>query len=160
LPPIKYLKRTIQRKRTNKEAFPRLPTSLNDLVIPEHTTLLENGENFLMKDTGVAAGANRILIFSTHQNLEFLARSEMVFSDGTFDHTPPPFYQMYTFHGIVYGKSIPLVYMLLPKKDIPTYRSAFQELKLLQVRIFSHERRSTGSNAMIALLFLLALFIL
>ena len=46
---------------------------------------------FLKFDSG--AEENRILIFSTDENLRMLARAQQVFADGTFKTTPHPLFE-------------------------------------------------------------------
>ena len=60
----------------------RTPTSRSDLDLPEQITTLDNGENFLLFDSG--NNMQRILMFGTQQNLDILERSENWFCDGTF----------------------------------------------------------------------------
>lgn len=74
----------------------RNPNSLNDLVIPEDLQQINN-ELFLLHDSG--PGPQRILIFSTKRNLEYLRRAEVVSMDGTFEIVPPLFEQLYTMQG-------------------------------------------------------------
>jgi hypothetical protein len=61
-----------------------------------------------------------ILIFTTVQNLDYLARSEHAVCDGNFKWQPLrpfPFAQFYTIHGFVRGEAVPLVFALLPDKS-------------------------------------------
>jgi hypothetical protein len=44
-----------------------------------------------------------------------------MFSDGTFKAAPPPYVQLYTLHGVVRGRRIPLIFALLGAKDQQTY---------------------------------------
>ena len=73
---------------------------------------------------------NRILIFTTKQNLEILANSETWFIDGTFKIPKKLFKQMLTIHGHIGNIfTMPLVYILLPDKKKETYKKAFKEVK-------------------------------
>lgn len=64
LPKIKSTSQAIRRARVNKD-IPPAPTTLIDMVIPDH---LKNTDDvkFLLYDSG--AGPNRILIYSTPRN--------------------------------------------------------------------------------------------
>lgn len=70
-----------------------------DPVIPEiyHTT--HRGELFLQHDSG--PDPDRICIFTTKDNLEFLCDCEHWFANGTFKKVLPPFHQVYTIHGML-----------------------------------------------------------
>lgn len=72
---------------------------------------------------------NRIIIFYTEKNLEYLVRSRTIFCDGTFKTAPAMFYQLYSIHGIVFGHVFPLVYILVTSKDEATYRTILEKLK-------------------------------
>ena len=55
--------------------------------------------------------------------------------DGTFDHTPALFKQLYTIHGTVRKSNVPCVYLWLPNKTEAGYLRAVQQLKKLKVCI-------------------------
>jgi hypothetical protein len=72
-----------------------------------------------MYDSG--RSTDRIFMFTTKENLEFLKNSSMWFVDGTFKVAPVLFTQLFVIHGMR-GKSIfPLVYVLTPRNDTATY---------------------------------------
>lgn len=71
-------------------------------------------------------------LFATTQNLQTMKSCEQWFCDGTFSVTPPLFSQLYTVHGLLHGKVIPLVYALLPNKTAHIYRLTLNALKELQ----------------------------
>ena len=52
-------KRTVQRVRQQANPIPRQPNSIAELDIPPHLTILPNGEQFLLHDSGQDAGNNR-----------------------------------------------------------------------------------------------------
>lgn len=78
------------------------------------------GEDFLLHDTGFG-DSERILVFSTAENLRKLGESELWFADGTFKVSPSLFYQVYTIHGSLHGTVVPLVFALLSNKTQSTY---------------------------------------
>lgn len=144
MPNEKALRRTINRKRVDKEV-PSLPTSLNDLVVPEKYLKCSDGSSFLLHDSG--PGDQRILIFASEDNLSYLKRSDVILMDGTFDVVPPLFSQLYTLQGIISkydfpiyfrqtsifvgrinGWYVPLVYILAPNKSKKTYEQAFSAI--------------------------------
>lgn len=76
LPNVELIKRTIRRSRQENctDCFPNNSLSLEELFIPDEYKIILNDqhikEQFLLFDSG--AGNDRILIFSTTQNLQFL----------------------------------------------------------------------------------------
>jgi hypothetical protein len=83
-----------------------------------------------MYDSG--RNTNRISMFTTTENLEFLKNSSMWLVDGAFKVAPVLFSQLFVVHGMR-GKSVfPLVYVLTPRKDTATYSRIFKELLNLE----------------------------
>ena len=117
------LKRIVQRQRIAHNAPPPNPASLEELVIPHNYQMCpvgrDNEELFLLYDSGAAN--DRILVFGTERNLDFLQLSDGWYADGTFKVAPPLFRQLYTIHGERFGKIIPAIYALLPNKREETY---------------------------------------
>lgn len=89
-----------------------------------------DGEAFLQGN--IESPGGRILIFTTTKSLCLLSEAPIWLMDGTFCTAPQGFCQIFTIHaGIGDGdlrRFLPLVYMLLPKKDEATYMAAFEEL--------------------------------
>ncbi len=76
---------------------------------------------------------SRILIFTTGQNIDLLKLSDYIYSDGTFSDIPQHLVaQLYTIHGKLHETIVPLVYMLLPRKDRATYMRAFRALQQIE----------------------------
>lgn len=75
---------------------------------------------------------NRILIFSTRRNLQYLSQSLHWYADGTFKTVPLLFHQLYTVHWLKENASVPLVFALLLNTLEETYIRFFQELKNLE----------------------------
>ena len=71
-------------------------------------------------DSGVGDN-DRMLIFATDQALQLLSESDDWYNDGTFKVCPEVFFQLYTTHARVHGRTIPCVYALLPNKTGATY---------------------------------------
>jgi hypothetical protein len=132
LPPLNHLKRNVQRVRVGNMAAPPNPDSLADLQIPPAYATYERlpgvAENFLLFDSGPETGDNRILIFSTQQNIGILQQATDWYMDGTFDVTPPLFAQLFSIHGTCLGQTHPLVFALLPNKRRDTYARLFTAL--------------------------------
>jgi hypothetical protein len=144
LPKRLNLVKTVRRIRAGNAPMPPIPRSLALMVIADASMTIPNeGQEipFLLHDAGQDAGPNRFLIFSTQKNLDLLAQSDMYYSDGTFGDgfIPFGFKQLYSIHAAVLGTIVPLVYMLLPKEDMPIYRAVIRKLKELKVfRLLLH----------------------
>jgi MULE transposase domain len=103
---------------------------LESLIIPEYMRKTLNGLEFLVRDTTV--GNERVLIFSTFDNIAYLAQSPFWIMDGTFKTVPTIFTQLYTIHGRIGGEDnsriMPLVYALMSRKSEECYKTLFQDL--------------------------------
>ena len=71
-------------------------------------------------------GNNKIVIFSTADNLKHLSESERIYVDGIFQTSPRLFYQIFTLHSMRYWKQFPFAYCLLPGKSHGIYLQAFE----------------------------------
>lgn len=127
LPTAELLTRTVARVREKANPQFQTPQSLADLVIPDQYKLTEKGDNFLHHDSG--GDKNRFLIFTTDENLDRLARCNIWQCDGTFKTVPHLFTQLYSIHGHVDGKSVPLVFALLPGKTKKLYKKLMSVIK-------------------------------
>ena len=85
------------------------------------------GNQFLLAKDG--AGANRLMVFATTDNLKKLVEANTLYVDGTFHTCPRVFYQIFTVHVEQIGWRVPLVYCLLPNKRQETYERVFQLLE-------------------------------
>ena len=74
---------------------------------------------------------NRMLIFSTDRNLQFLSTCLNFYADGTFKTVPSMFEQLYTIHSVKNGLTIPLIFGLLPNKKEQTYVKFLRQIKVL-----------------------------
>lgn len=96
LPSCAQMMRIVQRER-KKKSCPTSPANLNVLVLPEEYMKTLDDKNFLIFDSG--PGDERLMIFSTEENLNELARCTSIHMDGTFNVAPILFTQLYTIHG-------------------------------------------------------------
>ena len=127
LPHLTNVRRTIRRYRANggDPVNPRDRAVIP--VLPNEYQLTNNGDRFLLHDSGVG-DPERLIMFCTDQGLELLEQSDHWFADGTFSVSPAIFFQVYTVHAICHGKVVPCVYALLPNKAGATYNRFFTEL--------------------------------
>ena len=127
LPSTNSMKRSVRRVRQKENIGLVVPLHRKDLVFAEDQTKTNNGDKFLMFDSGPVD--NRMLIFSTDRNLQFLSTCSNLYADGTFKTVPSLFEQLYTIHGLKNGLTIPLVYALLPNKKENTYVEFLKQMK-------------------------------
>ncbi|CAH1769656.1 3581_t:CDS:2, partial [Entrophospora sp. SA101] len=106
------------------------PESLNELIIPKDLTKTLNGSGFLVKV--IVLDQDRILLFTTIANVQYLEQFPFWIMNGTFKTVPNIFRQLYSIHGRVgrdeNSQIMPLVYALMPRKSEECYRNSFQGL--------------------------------
>lgn len=109
------------RKRNQISCFDNsnLNTSLNTF----------RGDKFCIFDSTDRSEDKRLIIFGTRENLLDLEHSDILIGDGTFKVAPNNFCQVYIFHGRIFNKILPLVYILCGNKIQGMYERAFQILK-------------------------------
>ena len=105
---------------------PPNPISLEELQLNAEEIKTHSNRNFLFCDTG--PGPNRIVLFVTKENIEYLSMSSIWLADGMFKTVPTLFCQLYTVHCLVGGPNpfenghlLPCLYALLPNKLQSTY---------------------------------------
>lgn len=94
IPAIRTIRRGIRRYRQQAGNPHPVPQTREEIVIPDEYKVTSNGENFLLYDGGDCQ--DRILLFSTHRNLQVLENSPHWFCDGTFKVVPSIFHQLFT----------------------------------------------------------------
>lgn len=122
IPSVHHLKHTIRRVRTRNQCAPPIPKTVSDLKIADEYTKTIKGEQFLIFDSG--ASQDRILIFSTENNLKLMDQSTNWLVDGTFKTVPSLFYQLFTIHVLIQQGDqtvSPTIYALLTDKSQSTY---------------------------------------
>lgn len=98
------------------------PTSIDDIDIPHELRSTLSGQKFLQADMDV--GDEKVLLFTTVEDLKNLEKCEFWMADGTFKTAPNLFLQLFTIHGCVGGINgtvVPLVYVLMTSKSRECY---------------------------------------
>jgi hypothetical protein len=116
---VPHIKRTIRRMRGKAEGSLIVPTSKEQVNLPSRFMKTVNDEDFLLFDSGLSS--DRIMLFSTSKNLEFLQLLKVWLVDGTFHSCPTIFDQIFVIHGWHSGTCFPLVYVFCPNCTIHTY---------------------------------------
>ncbi|CAF3849720.1 unnamed protein product [Rotaria sp. Silwood1] len=105
------------------------PKTLDDFKLPDAYCTTLSGMHFA-KD--ITDGTQRILLFTTSENLKWLQEAKFWIMDGTFKTVPTLFRQLYSIHapagGSVNFRIVPLVYALMTMKSEELYQRLFQEL--------------------------------
>ncbi len=105
------------------------PTDLDDFKLPDAYSVTLSGMPF---GRVIVDGTERILLFTTVENLKWLQAAKFWIMDGTFKTVPTLFRQLYSIHapagGSVNSRIVPLVYALMTMKSEELYQRLFQEL--------------------------------
>ncbi|XP_050054122.1 uncharacterized protein LOC126549329 [Aphis gossypii] len=110
------------------------PNSIDDLNIPDNLKKTLSDQIFLIKESVI--GEDKILVFSTVNNVQKLSQSMFWIVDGTFKTVPTIFTQLYTIHAQVgFGDNsrvLPLVYVLMTSKREQCYNQMYQVIMKMQ----------------------------
>ena len=116
--------------RVRKTETPSEPQSITEVNIPNSLQITLDGEQFLIKDHVIEQ--ERILIFTTENNIQRLSQAVFWIMDGTFKTVPTIFCQLYTIHAPIgpenNSRVLPLVYALLTRKTEELYKWLFRDL--------------------------------
>lgn len=83
--------------KTRRKITPIIPKSCTfDIPVFYQQTLTQ--KRYLLMDFFLKRGENRVIVFSTDQQLELLFNSETIFIDGTFGVAPDGFEQIFLIH--------------------------------------------------------------
>ncbi|CAF3863308.1 unnamed protein product, partial [Rotaria sp. Silwood1] len=117
------LKSTLYRDRAT--VLPKLPRSLDDLILPDIFTKNLYNENMLFCDKKKPL---RILGFASLTAIKQLAECSIWNADGTFKTAPKLFTQSYTIHAHNEFSMKPIIFSALPNKYEKTYSALLKSL--------------------------------
>ena len=120
LPTFSAVKSALYRQR--RKLIPALPSTRAEVTFEGEWARTASGKSFLLAEDG---GEEKIVIFSSEDDLRRLAEAECLYVDGTFHICPSIFYQVFTVHAVVNRVHVPLAYCLLPNKRQETYERVF-----------------------------------
>lgn len=112
----------LQRERLH--GLPKLPKTIEDVVIEGEWAETLRGESFLLPNS-----TKDLQIFTTNDNLKFLEKCKTIYVDGTFHVCPKLYSQLYSLHGLLNGWVIPLVFALLSDKTRESYAKLFGRIR-------------------------------
>ena len=117
-----------KKRRAFIPANPLLASGL-ETNSPWFTYNHKTGESIVKGDRQLSNG-KRILVLSTDEHLEVLARAEQVLGDGTFRITPNLWHQTFIISAQVQKDIfIPVVFAFLPDKSRTSYDEMFSMIK-------------------------------
>ncbi|CAF4556485.1 unnamed protein product, partial [Didymodactylos carnosus] len=119
LPALDHVKRKIRKRRQNHH-LPSVPNNIDFPSVPPVLQVPNKRFFFLRSDSG--PGPDRLLIFSSPEQLSVLETATDFLVDGTFEVVPEIFYQLYVIHAVYRGHVIPVVFALLRRKNAVTYQ--------------------------------------
>lgn len=136
LPDRENVKKTIRRQRLTE--MPSNPTTIQDLrEIPHKFTVTLQHQPFLIYDSLQDDDCNdsqeKIIIYTTRENLRLLFQSRIWYVDGTFKSAPAIFFQLFVVMGSILQKThrgdqlfaLPFVYASLESKNTAAYKKVF-----------------------------------
>ncbi|CAF1054091.1 unnamed protein product [Rotaria sordida] len=119
--------------KARRAITPTIPTTqLFD--IPDAYSKILQKNDFLIVDKMITR-RQRILLFSSNEQMKMLFTAETILMDGTFSTCPNMFDQVYTIHAIKYDQSFPCVFGLLRNRQKSTYHFMFNELKSIALQM-------------------------
>lgn len=101
------------------------PSQNYDIPLELHNT--NKDRKFLFYDSGME-DVNRIVVFTTEENIEHFCYSNVVICDGTFKSCPSNFEQLYTIQCKVRQYNLPLVYCFMKNRSEASYNLLFSWL--------------------------------
>ncbi|CAF2250032.1 unnamed protein product [Rotaria magnacalcarata] len=120
-PPRRIIHEVLLEKK-KEMPLPR-PKSFDEIDIPAELRVTNGGNRFLLYDN--ESSTNRMIILSSDDDLDRLSNSEFWHADGTFKIASHLFYQLYTIHGVICGRSFPSVYCIISGKSEEIYGEIF-----------------------------------
>lgn len=99
-----------------KTQIPKLPKSRGDIILPDSWETLKDGRQFLIINDGFD---DKILVFTTVENVRLVSDSPHLFMDGTFFSCPVLFCQLYIIHCLFNNKIYPAAFCQI-KISVPT----------------------------------------
>ena len=126
-PTFKAVQSRLFKKR--RELIPRNPATMKELQIDLPWFLTDQQEQIVKGDREFDDG-RRVILFSTNDLLEILAKAPQILGDGTFRITPTQWYQTFIVSvQVSAGVFVPVCFALLPDKKRESYDAMFTLLK-------------------------------
>ncbi|CAF1476350.1 unnamed protein product [Rotaria sordida] len=114
--------------KARRKNIPIIPKSCVCEIPTAYQQTLSN-KRFLLMDYYLKRAKERVVIFSSDQQLNLLFNSDVIFIDGTFSAAPENFDQVFLIHVQQFNQGLPVVFGLLPNRRTTTYMDLFKRLK-------------------------------
>ena len=118
-----------QMHRSRHENFPTLPKTREEVQLEGEWAETTAGQPFVIYQ------GEDMVVLSTDDNLRLLAKSQIIFVDGTFKAAPRLYRQLLTIHGLYCRHTMPLVYCLLADKKRESYYDCLDHVKRQMVTL-------------------------
>jgi hypothetical protein len=89
--------------------------------IPYELQFIIKKKPFLFYDSGID-DTNRIVIFTTKENILHFIYSKVIICDATFKSATTNFEQLFTIHCNVKNDNLPLIFCFIKSKNEPSYK--------------------------------------
>ncbi|KAF7693571.1 hypothetical protein CDIK_2298, partial [Cucumispora dikerogammari] len=96
----------------------------NDYDISQKICFTKNDEQFLYFDSR-KDNENRVIVFTTKQNMNHIEMNKIWVCDGTFKTAPKEFEQLFTIQCLIRGKYVPLYHCFIKKRAEASYKIVF-----------------------------------
>ena len=114
--------------KRRREKNPPNPESMKDVDVT-HSWFYNRHENIVKGDALLDDG-RRVILMSTNDHLDLMARSPQLLGDGTFRITPALWLQVFIISAQIFGSVfVPVCFCLLPDKKRETYDLMFSMMK-------------------------------
>jgi hypothetical protein len=150
-PPFHFFALGSNMSKARRKKTPVIPPSCS-FEVPTFYQQTLSSKRLLLMDFFVKRGKERVLVFSSNQQLELLFNSDIIFMDGTFSTTPENFDQVFLIHVQLHNqgeeiilyliialsfspKGMPVAFCLLPNRRATTYIDVLQRFKAEAIKI-------------------------
>lgn len=110
---LKCISKNVYREK--RRHIPPLPENIKEVhdALNSIDCKTHKKENFLFLNDN----ERNIIVFTCETNLKIASQTETFYLDGTFTYCPKYFCQLFTIHGFLNNRYIPLIFILLPDKQ-------------------------------------------
>ena len=122
--------KALSRKRKSDLNYPAMPTSIDELIVPDMMKKTADGEDFLILETQTNGKKEKVIGFASPTMLQVLRESREWFIDGTWDFVGRTFFSQawIIVARLPSGLSVASAFFLLPDKQASTYKLALNAL--------------------------------
>ena len=124
LPNQRSMARLIQKKRKAELGMPSLPSSWEEMTVPDEYTITQDGEDFLILDEVVPGTLKKVWGWASASGVSVLKASSDIYGDGTFEVTKSTLFSqawILVARSEQMDVSMACAFFLLPDKQYNTY---------------------------------------